>query len=124
MQRPPEEELETIRLMIETTKLVVVSDEVREAVERYLPDLRMKLPPQSKVPANKDGKSHLEESQAPSGTSSLKEWSATELVDLANGLAKGESVEDIANYLRRDVNEVRVKGDALRSIGQQTAELS
>ena len=38
-------EIETLRRFIEATELDVVSDEVREAVERYLPKLKHKLPP-------------------------------------------------------------------------------
>jgi hypothetical protein len=55
MQQPPDEELETIRLMMETTKLDVVSDEVREIVERFLPDLRKKLPPRPELPPTRKG---------------------------------------------------------------------
>ena len=45
VQRPPDEELETIRLFLDCSELTTVSDEVREVVERYLPDLKYKLPP-------------------------------------------------------------------------------
>ena len=44
---PPEltdEEVDTVRVYIETTRPAVVSDEVRAVVERYLPELRHKLP--------------------------------------------------------------------------------
>ena len=44
-QKPPDEELDNIRLFVETNKLDVISDELREIVESYLPDLRDKLPP-------------------------------------------------------------------------------
>ena len=44
-QKPPDEELENIRLFVETNKLDVITDELREIVENFLPDLRNKLPP-------------------------------------------------------------------------------
>ena len=43
-----------------------------------------------------------------------------DLADLTNGLA----VEDIAEFLCRDVEEVRAKVEELKSIGQQTAKLT
>ena len=48
-ERPPDEELTSIRVFIETSDFNAVSDEVREIVERYLPDLIPKLP--AKKPA-------------------------------------------------------------------------
>jgi hypothetical protein len=45
IQRPHTAEIATIRRFIETTKLDDVNDEVREFVEKYLPDLVSKLPP-------------------------------------------------------------------------------
>jgi hypothetical protein len=44
-ERPPDSEIATVRLFIESSTLDVVSDEVREFVEKYLPDLVHKLPP-------------------------------------------------------------------------------
>jgi hypothetical protein len=49
-ERPPDEELASIRSFIETSDLEAVSDEVREIVERYLPDLTPKLPVKKAVP--------------------------------------------------------------------------
>jgi hypothetical protein len=53
-----------------------------------------------------------------------QEWSEMDLADLVNGLANGNAVEDIAEFLCRDVNEVRAKAEELKSIGQQTAKLT
>jgi hypothetical protein len=47
-----------------------------------------------------------------------------DLADLINGLANGNAVEDIAEFLCRDVDEVRAKTEELKSIGQQTAKLT
>ena len=53
-----------------------------------------------------------------------KEWSEMDLADLVNGLANGNAVEDIAEFLCRDVDEVRAKAEELKSIGEQTAKLT
>jgi hypothetical protein len=45
LPRPPEEELASSRLMIEAANFEFVSDQIREFVEQYLPDLKDKLPP-------------------------------------------------------------------------------
>ena len=42
--RPPEDHLQLIRLCVSTAKLSIVTDELRETVERYLPDLKHRLP--------------------------------------------------------------------------------
>ena len=39
-----------------------------------------------------------------------KPWSATELDDLEHGLRIGVSIEVIADFLKRDLGEVREKG--------------
>ena len=44
-----EEEIETVRAYIEITKPTVVSDEVRAVVERYLPELKSKLPKRTEL---------------------------------------------------------------------------
>jgi hypothetical protein len=44
-----DEEIETVRVYIETVKPVVVSDEVRAVVERYLPELKNKLPKKTEL---------------------------------------------------------------------------
>jgi mono/diheme cytochrome c family protein len=44
-----DEEIETVRAYIETTKPTVVSDEVRAVVERYLPELKSKLPKKTEL---------------------------------------------------------------------------
>jgi hypothetical protein len=38
-----------------------------------------------------------------------KPWSEMDLADLRNSLAHGRSIEDIADFLCRSVEEVRVK---------------
>jgi hypothetical protein len=43
-----DEEIETVRVYIETVKPVVVSDEVRTVAERYLPELN-KLPKKTEL---------------------------------------------------------------------------
>jgi hypothetical protein len=52
-------------------------------------------------------------------------WSETELVDVQSGLAFGTSVEEIAEFLARDVDEVRQKIAAIRlkSDGNQPGRL-
>jgi hypothetical protein len=40
-------------------------------------------------------------------------WSAMELVDLEHGLRLGVSLEVIADFIKRDVDEVREKADEL-----------
>jgi hypothetical protein len=40
-------------------------------------------------------------------------WSATELGDLEHGLRLGVSLEVIADFIERDVDEVRLKADEL-----------
>ena len=47
-----------------------------------------------------------------------------DLADLANGLANGNSIEDIAEFLCRDAVEVRAKAEELKSIGRQAAKLT
>jgi hypothetical protein len=44
-----DEEIETVRIYIETVKPVVVSDEVRAVVERYLPELKNRLPKKTEL---------------------------------------------------------------------------
>ncbi len=39
-----------------------------------------------------------------------KPWSATELDDLEHGLRIGVSIEVIADFIKRDLDEVRQKG--------------
>ena len=38
-----------------------------------------------------------------------KEWSAIDLADLHNGLVQGYSLEELAQFLCRDVQEVQAK---------------
>jgi hypothetical protein len=42
-------ELDALRLFLETKPVGIVSDEIREVVERYLPELKHKLPPKIDV---------------------------------------------------------------------------
>ena len=53
-----------------------------------------------------------------------KDWSEMDLADLVNCVTNGNTVEDIAEFLCRDVDEVRAKAEELKSIGQQTAKLT
>jgi hypothetical protein len=43
-----------------------------------------------------------------------KEWSATDLADLHSGLVYGHSLEELAQFLCRDVQEVQAKMAELR----------
>jgi hypothetical protein len=49
-------ELEAIRLCVETGKVGIVNDELREIVDRYLPDLKDRLP----LPSRTEGSSLLD----------------------------------------------------------------
>ena len=42
-------ELEAIRICVETGNVGIVNDELREIVERYLPDLKNRLPLPSRL---------------------------------------------------------------------------
>jgi hypothetical protein len=43
-----------------------------------------------------------------------KEWSLMDLADLQNSLAQGHSLEEVAQFLCRDVGEVQAKMAELR----------
>jgi hypothetical protein len=43
---------------------------------------------------------------------------------LAHGLENGDSIEDIAEFLCRDLDEVRTKADELKFIGRRAAKLT
>jgi hypothetical protein len=47
------------------------------------------------------------------GLDDRKPWSETELGDLEHGLRLGVSLEVIADFIERDVDEVRQKADEL-----------
>jgi hypothetical protein len=117
--RPLEpEELELLRHQIESMDdITAIDDEVRGIVERNWPHLLSKLPPQQEEVAN--GSRATEKN-----INAAKEWSEMDLADLANGLANGNSIEDIAEFLCRDAVEVRAKAEELKSIGRQAAKMT
>jgi hypothetical protein len=49
-----------------------------------------------------------------------KPWSATELDDLEHGLRIGVSIEVIADFIKRDLDEVRQKGVELGMLPKRT----
>jgi hypothetical protein len=117
--RPLEpEELELLRKQIESMDdITAIDDEVRGIVERNWPHLLSKLPPQQEEVANGEPATEM-------NINANKDWSEMDLADLANGLANGNAVEDIAEFLCRDVDEVRAKADKLKSTDRQTAKLT
>jgi hypothetical protein len=100
--RPLEpEELELLRQQVESMDdITAIDDDVRGIVERNWPHLLSKLPPEP-----------VEVAHEPQGMNinSDKEWTEMDLADLANGLANGDSVEEIAEFLCRDADEVCAK---------------
>jgi hypothetical protein len=50
-----------------------------------------------------------------------KEWSPMELADLQNSLAQGASLEEVAQFLCRDVGEVQAKMAELGKLSLETA---
>jgi len=51
-------------------------------------------------------------------TNSGKEWSPMDLADLQNAAANGYGLEEIAQFLRRDVQEVQAKLGQLNSLSE------
>ena len=102
--------------------ITAIDDEVRGIVERNWPHLLSKLPPEpDDVSPGAHGPSAAHAMEM--NVNANKEWSEMDLADLANGLANGNAIEDIAKFLCRDLDEVRAKAAELKSIGQQTAKL-
>jgi hypothetical protein len=120
------EELELLRQQIESMDdITAIDDEVRGIVERNWPHLLSNLPPEPKgVSPGAHGMKTSAAHAMEVNVNADKEWSEMDLADLVNGLANGNAVEDIAEFLCRDVNEVRAKAEELKSIGQQTAKLT
>jgi hypothetical protein len=125
--RPLEpEELELLRQQIESMDdITAIDDEVRGIVERNCPHLLSKLRPEpEEVSPGTHGMKPSAAHAVEMNVNANKEWSEMDLADLVNGLANGNAVEDIAEFLCRDVDEVRAKAEELKSIGQQTAKLT
>ena len=100
--RPLEpEELELLRQQVESMDDITAIDyEIRGIVERNWPHLLSKLPAEPEEVACGPQAMNI---------NADKEWTEMDLADLANGLANGDSVEEIAEFLCRDADEVRAK---------------
>jgi hypothetical protein len=48
----------------------------------------------------------------------LRDWSVMDVLDLRRMLAKGDSIETIADGLKRDVGDVMLKAESLNLWGQ------
>jgi hypothetical protein len=81
MERPSNEELASIRAVLESTKFDAVSDSIREIVEQFLPHLKKQLPPKHRGPkAGWSEGQNTFDSRTPiprSGTKILSYWSMT-----------------------------------------------
>jgi hypothetical protein len=110
------EELELLRQQVESMDdITAIDDEVRGIVERNWPHLLSKLPPEPEEVAYGPQAMNI---------NADKEWTEMDLADLANGLANGDAVEEIAEFLCRDANEVRAKVKELKSIRGETGQLT